>query len=302
VSRFDRKKIALPERGCEGSGSAVCCTFRRMKLGIFNKVFARGTIEANLDAVAAHGLASIQLNLETLGGESMPAQISLDLCAHVHRVLAERDIELAAVSGTWNIIHPTEGPAGMPRLRGLAAACAALGTDLITMCTGTRDPDYLWRAHADNDSTSAWRDAVLAMATAAAIAEEAGVTLIFEPEVNNVVNTAAKARRLLDEVASKHLQVVIDGANLFQAGQLSRMREVLDEAFQLLGQDIRLAHAKDLENDGDAGHQAAGTGVLDYEHYLMCLDRIGFTGSVVLHSLDEAQVPASRDFVRARMP
>jgi sugar phosphate isomerase/epimerase len=143
---------------------------------------------------------------------------------------------------------------------------------------------------------------VRAMAAATQIAAEADVTLVFEPEVNNVVNTASKARRLLDEVASPHLQVVIDGANLFQAGQLARMRQVLDEAFQLLGDDIRMAHAKDLEKDGDAGHQAAGTGVLDYEYYLACLDRVGFNGSVILHSLEEERVPASRDFVRQHLP
>ena len=102
------------------------------------------------------------------------------------------------------------------------------------------------------------------------IAEARGATLVFEPEVNNVVDSAQKARRLLDEVQSEHLQVVIDGANLFHAGQLPRMREVLDEAFDLLGDSIRLAHAKDLEQDGDVGHQAAGTGLLDYDHYLAC--------------------------------
>lgn len=272
-----------------------------MKLGIFNKVFKSETIEANLDAVAASGLASIQLNLETLGGEPMPASVPDVLCVRVRKALTARRIELAAVSGTWNIIHPTEGSAGLSRLRVLANACAALGTSLITMCTGTRDDDYLWRAHRDNDTDAAWLEAVRAMASATQIAEEADVTLIFEPEVNNIVNTALKARRMLDEIASKHLKVVIDGANLFQTGQLAHMHEVLDEAFQLLGDDIHMAHAKDLERDGDAGHQAAGTGVLDYGHYLQCLHRVGFEGSVILHSLEEARVPASRDFVLGHM-
>ena len=139
------------------------------------------------------------------------------------------------------------------------------------------------------------------MGEAVAIAEAQGATLVFEPEVNNVVDSAQKARRLLDEVQSKHLQVVIDGANLFHAGQLPRMREVLDEAFDLLGDSIRLAHAKDLEQDGDVGHQAAGTGLLDYDHYLVCLRQIGFDGSLILHSLEEEQVAASAAFVRERM-
>ena len=110
------------------------------------------------------------------------------------------------------------------------------------------------------------------------------------------------AQAMIILLALHLMQVVIDGANLFQAGQLARMRHVLEEAFDLLGDDIRMAHAKDLEKDGDAGHQAAGTGVLDYGYYMICLDRVGFEGSVILHSLDEARVPASRDFVLERMP
>ena len=79
------------------------------------------------------------------------------------------------------------------------------------------------------------------------------------------------------------------------------MHEILDEAFDLLGDSIRLAHAKDLEKDGDAGHQAAGTGVLDYQHYLGLLRQVGFEGSVILHSLKEDQVGAAVAHVRERM-
>ena len=76
------------------------------------------------------------------------------------------------------------------------------------------------------------------------------------------------------------------------------MAEVLDEAFDLLGPDIEMAHAKDLVRDGEAGHVAAGTGLLDYERYLRRLREAGFDGALVLHSLDEEQVPASVRFLR----
>ena len=49
-----------------------------MKLGIFNRVFERSSIEANLDAVARSGLEAIQLDLVTLGLESMPDVIDAD--------------------------------------------------------------------------------------------------------------------------------------------------------------------------------------------------------------------------------
>ncbi len=62
-----------------------------------------------------------------------------------------------------------------------------------------------------------------------------------------MVSSAAKARRLLDEVGSPWLKVVIDPANLFRPGELAADPGVLDEAFDWLGPDIVLAHAKELD-------------------------------------------------------
>lgn len=272
-----------------------------MKLGIFHKVFARPTLEESLDRVQAAGLEAVQLDLTAVGID--PAALTDADCERISAAHATRGIEIAALSGTFNIIDPDveNRRAGMRWLAALVAASGGLGTELIAFCTGTRNPDWLWGGHPDNSTAGAWADMLAAMEEAVAIVEAQGAILAFEPEVNNVVDSAQKARRLLDEMRSKHLQVVIDGANLFHAGELPRMREILDEAFDLLGDSIRLAHAKDLERDGDAGHQAAGTGLLDYDHYLALLRQIGFDGSLILHSLAEEQVAGSAAFVRGRL-
>jgi sugar phosphate isomerase/epimerase len=76
------------------------------------------------------------------------------------------------------------------------------------------------------------------------------------------------------------------------------MREMLDEAFALVGKDIVLAHAKDLDHDGDAGHKAAGQGKLDYDRYLSLLRDYGFKGPLLLHGLSEGQVPGCVAFLR----
>ena len=76
------------------------------------------------------------------------------------------------------------------------------------------------------------------------------------------------------------------------------MRAILEEAVALLGPDIVLAHAKDLDHDGDAGNLAAGTGLLDYPLYLSLLRQAGFTGPLILHGLSEAQAKEAVAFVR----
>jgi sugar phosphate isomerase/epimerase len=273
-----------------------------MQIGIFAKTFVRPTLAETLDAVAAHGIHTVQFNLACAGLPSMPARIDPALSAEIRGALDVRQLRMAAVSGTFNMIHPDPARRreGLARLRVLASACAGLGTEVITLSTGTRDPDDLWRRHAANDTPEAWRDLIASMREAVQIAEQHRLTLAFEPEVSNVVDTAAKGRRLLDELGSPRLKVVMDGANLFHAGELPRMRAILDEAFALLGNDIVLAHAKDLSRDGDAGHEAAGTGLLDYDHYLQMLRGVGYRGPLILHALAEEQVAQSVAFLQAK--
>jgi sugar phosphate isomerase/epimerase len=273
-----------------------------MRIGIMAKTFARPTLEEVLDAIKAYGLSYIQFNLACAGLVSMPDQIEPELSGHIRQALAVRGIQMAALSGTFNMIHPNPAQRrdGLRRLGVLAEVCRQWGTSLITLCTGSRDPDDMWRRHPDNDTPEAWHDLVDSMAEALKIAEPYGVTLAIEPEVSNVVDTARKARRLLDEIQSPYLKVVMDGANLFHAGELPRMGEILTEAFELLGQDIILAHAKDLSRDGAAGQEAAGTGLLDYDYYLALLQQVGYEGPLILHSLREDQVVESLRFLREK--
>jgi len=274
-----------------------------MQIGIFSKTFARPTLAGVLDAVAAHGLQHVQFNLDCAGLDPMPDVIDDATCDVIRQALAARGIQMAAISGTFNMIDPdlSQRQLGLQRLRVLAAACKRLDTQVITLCTGTRDSISMWRRHPDNDSAEAWQEMLASMQVAAAIAAEFNVTLGFEPEVSNVVDSARKGRRLLDTIQSPHLKVVMDGANVFHAGELPRMRAVLDETFELLGNDIVLAHAKDLSQDGEAGHDAAGTGLLDYDYYLALLQRAGYTGPLILHSLSEAQVDDSVAFLRGKL-
>ena len=159
----------------------------------------------------------------------------------------------------------------------------------------------MWRPHPDNGLPASWRDMAACVREAVDTAAQAGVVLAFEPEVNNVVDSARKARRLLDEIGSPSLKVTMDAANLFHAGELPRMKEILDEAFALVGKDIVLAHAKDLDHDGDAGHLPAGQGKLDYDRYVRLLHGSGFPGPLLLHGLSEAQVPGCVAFLRDKI-
>lgn len=271
-----------------------------MPIGILTNTFQQNSLDGVLDAIAAHGLRHVQFDLNCAGLPSMPDAIDPATAEAIAAAVAQRHITMSAVSGTFNMIHPdvNEREAGLRQLETLAGACKHLGTGVITLCTGTRNTTSMWRRHPDNDTPEAWRDLLASMTRAAAIAERHKVTMAFEPEVNNTVDSAQKARRLIDEVGSPRIKVVMDGANIFHAGELPMMQDLLKEAFDLLGNDIALAHAKDLDHDGDAGHLPAGHGKLDYALYLSLLRQSGYAGAIILHGLSENQVDGCVAFLR----
>ena len=274
-----------------------------MQIGIMARTFVRRTLEGTLDAVAEHGIHSVQFSLACVGLSYLPDRIDRGLRDRIRREMEKRKIRIAAVSGTFNMIDPDlqKRRDGLRQLRELASACQDLGTSVITLCTGTRDPRNMWRRHPENDSPEAWDDLIVSMGEAVQIAEENEVILAFEPEVSNVVDSASKGRRLLDEMGSARLKVVMDPANIFHTGELPRMHEIIDEAFSLLGGDIAIAHAKDLDHDGEAGHIAAGKGLLDYDQYLPLLGKAEPGAPLILHGLAEAQVSECVAFLRGKL-
>jgi sugar phosphate isomerase/epimerase len=274
-----------------------------MDVGIFAKIFKRATLEETLDAIREHDLCAVQFNMACAGLPTLPDQVDPALAQRIRRAMDERGLNMVAISGTYNMIHPdpAQRESGLRRLGVLMQTCHTLGTPIITVCTGTRDAENMWRKHPDNDTPEAWHGLLAAMRSAADMAEQAGVNLGIEPELSNVVDSAEKARSLLDEIGSTRLKIVMDGSNLLRAKDVPRMRDIFQQAFDLLGKDVAVVHAKDLVIDGSAEHGAAGTGVLDYDTYLALLKGIGFTGPLVLHTLEEHQVDASVAFLRRKL-
>lgn len=289
------------------------------QLGILSTEAERPDLDGLLDALKASGILSVQLHLWSADPGGMPKSTALregllalpvpdaDRRRAIRASFQARGMRLAAVDGTYNAIHPDpeRRRLGAQRLRALIEGCPDLGTTIVTLCSGTRDPDSMWRRHPENASEAAWADLVRELREAASAALDHGVTLALEPEINNVVDSIEKLRDLLDTVALPSLQALLDPANIFHEGELPRMAEKLDAAFALVGGRIALAHAKDLDHDGDAGSRAAGRGVLDYSRYLRLLQETGFDGAVVLHGLKElpeAAVGEAFAFVRRSAP
>jgi sugar phosphate isomerase/epimerase len=269
-----------------------------MQLGIFAKTFTRPNVDETFKAIASRSLHAVQFNMSTVGLASLPDEISDHEIQGIQAASKKYNIQLSALSGTFNMAHPDtkHRQDELKRFAVLVKAAKRLGAPIITLSTGTRDTSSMWKYHPDNNSKEAWNDLCRTLEPALELAEKHNLILAFESEISNVVSNAKKGRRLLDEMKSPHLKVIMDGANLFTPKTLLKQQDVFAEAFELLGHEVVLAHAKDINEQGE--FVAAGKGVLNYNIFVHHLRQINYRGAVVLHSLSEAEVSQCVQFLQ----
>src|ERR1700761_68556 len=121
--------------------------------------YTTGTVDERLDRAKAAGLSCVQMAMDCVGLAEMPESIPADIPGRIKQAAGARQIEIASVTGTFNMAHPDSGvrKAGLHSLRAIAEACSGMGTSKIHLCTGTRNLTNMWAPHPDNGTPEAWR-------------------------------------------------------------------------------------------------------------------------------------------------
>lgn len=270
-----------------------------MRLGIFARTFPGTTPLAVMEAAKRAGFDAVHYNFSCSNLPALPERVDAQVCAAIVDAARRTGVGIAGLSGTCNMAHPDPRARtdGARRLRAVIAAAAEIGAPLVTLCSGTRDAQDQWRAHPGNAGPAAWADMIATMRDALRAAEAHGVDLGVEPELANVVSDADQALRLLGELPSPRLRIVLDPANLFERAPDATRRALIRDAVARLGPHIAMAHAKDRAPDG--GFVAAGRGVVDFSEFIALLRGAGFDGPLVAHGCTADEAAAVARHLRA---
>ena len=250
--------------------------------------------------MAATGIEAIQFNMALAGGPSLPPIVpAIRRGASTLAGLSS----MAAVSGTYNMAHPEPAVRDARRRRPLAAliaAAPALGTRVVTLCTGSRDPArHVARASGQRrarglarTASSRWPPRSRSPSATTSCSPSSPSTTTSSRDARG---GAPAARRARARGTSRWWSTPPTSSGPASSTDSS---DTLREAFALLGDALVLAHAKDVREDGTV--VAAGSGGLDYGLYVRLLRDAGYDGPLVLHGLAEEQVPAAAAFLRER--
>jgi sugar phosphate isomerase/epimerase len=269
-----------------------------VELGIFSRTYQAVGIDRIFARIAQDGYQTIQFNFSSAGLPSLPNDWPEAIIKDVMASATRSGLTICALSGTYNMAHPAAAQRQADRIgfTNIVRAAELMRVPLVTLCTGTRNATDMWSAHPDNGSPEAWATLRGELDFALELAERHGVALGVEPEPGNVVGDAKIARRLLDEIQTPHLKVVMDAANLLPPECQTRQREVVAEAVSLLGAELALVHTKDVSPTGEA--VAAGRGVVDFHNFLRGIMSTGYRGPLVSHNFAEKHAAYVSGYLR----
>ena len=274
-----------------------------MELGMYSVELKRPDAESLFAAVREYGFTAMQFNYSSVYGEEMPLHIESEMTARIRSAAEKNGVKIVAVNGTFNMIHPDKEvrKEGLRRFEDLASHMHELNCNFVTLCTGSRSLEGMWRMHPDTQSEAAWNDLLETMQEVLKIAEKYDLLLGLETEPTNVINTPERCRKLMDTFGTHRLRVIMDIANQFNPGMAHKenVSFVMDHAFGLLGDAVQLAHGKDILEGDTIRYTYAGNGIVDFSFFRQKLEDIGYSGCMLLHGIkDEARFPDAIHHIR----
>lgn len=239
---------------------------------------------------------------EAGGNEWSNSKITGTQIRDLQALLKKHDVLFYTLHVWVNIIHPdmTERQNAQKVTAQAVEMADRLGMNFILTHTGGNDPKSKDRPHPENWTRETWDKSV--QATKQILKDTAGskVNLAFEAVNSCNNNTPQSHVRLKQDVGDDRVKVMLDPVNMLHPGTIFRTTELINECFDLFGEDIMYAHAKDLVWGSmlpEFRGVTLGQGTMDYEQYLTRLSRMKYTRALLIEHLPAELYEPSRQYL-----
>ncbi len=238
-----------------------------MQLGIRLHDAKELPLPQRLEEVGKQGFACAHVALSKVINENSVADGALTpgYAMYLKRLFWEKKIDFAVLGCYLNLAHPEpkELKAIQQKYRAHIRFASLLGCGVVGTETGAPNADYRYEPACR--SKEALEQFISGLRPVVQYAEQMGVLVAIEPVARHIVYDAARAREVLDTIASPNLQIILDPVNLLDMDNYQDQTAILEESIRLLGEDTAVVHIKDYNVvDGELKSVAAGLGKMNY--------------------------------------
>ena len=187
------------------------------------------------------------------------------LAMYIKKVFAKNDVDIAVLGCYLNLANPNPEKLAAIKKRYMAHIrfASLLGCGVVGTETGA--PNETYTAVPECHGEEALRTFITNLRPVVDYAEKMGVIVAIEPVFKHIVYNPARAKQVLQEIDSPNLQIILDPVNLLDISNYKQQVEIVEEAIEVLGEDIAMVHIKDYQvEDGKLISVGAGLGEMDY--------------------------------------
>lgn len=187
------------------------------------------------------------------------------LAMYLRNVFAANHVDIAVLGCYLNLANPNPEKLAQITHRYMAHIRFAswLGCGVVGTETGAPNESYTHVPECHGEE--ALQTFIKNLRPVVRYAEQMGVVMAIEPVWKHIVCNPVRARRVLDEINSPNLQIILDPVNLLDICNYKDQVAIVDEAIELLGPDVAMVHLKDFVVEGDKlVSVGAGLGQMDY--------------------------------------
>ncbi|MCH5271919.1 MAG: sugar phosphate isomerase/epimerase [Lachnospiraceae bacterium] len=187
------------------------------------------------------------------------------LAMYIKNVFARNQVDIAVLGCYLNLANPNKEQLAQTVHRYMAHIRFAswLGCGVVGTETGAPNETYTFTPECHTEE--ALKLFIANLRPVVKYAEQMGVVVAIEPVYRHIVCNSVRARRVLDEIDSPNLQIILDPVNLLDIANYQDREAIFQEAVELLGPDVAMVHLKDFTvRDGKLLSMGCGFGDMDY--------------------------------------
>lgn len=219
-----------------------------MNIGIRLHDTRPGTLRERLDSAAKQGFTCVQLAMgKAVPGFEMkeaPRLLTEELAAEVREELDRAGME-CAVLGCYLKLAAGDGETAERTLE-IYRAHLRFAARIGARCVGTETPPGDAGEGPACRTEEQYRRLLERLRPLAREAEEQGTLLAVEPVCSHIIWGSGAAERLLEDLKSPAVKLILDAVNLVDSPSVPRAGELAEEAVRRLGSETCVLHMKDF--------------------------------------------------------
>lgn len=234
-----------------------------MIIGMRGHDFGRMQPAELAERIASHGFRATQLAFSKAFAGSPEANLTDESLDAIRNAFASRGVAVP-VLGCY-VSASDRDPEKLEAAKAKFAAHLRASVRLGALCVGTETTHFTFD---ESEREPAYARLLDFTRAAVAVAESCGATVGIEPVAYHTLSTPEMTRRLLDDVPSDHLKVILDTANLVPPGETRKeaQHDLLSRALDSFGGKICVLHVKDgiWNSENRWENRPLGEGIMDW--------------------------------------